>query len=97
MYYSPSLEELTMVKECKVLSYNKFMNILVFDYDGNKIQTTVVLDEKAKSVFVKYENGKYEIISKDIYEKQKNIEANEKDVLTKPVKKKGQKSENISE
>lgn len=97
MYYSPSLGELTMVKECKVLSYNKFMNILVFDYDGNKIQTTVVLDEKAKSVFVKYENEKYEIISKDIYEKQNNIEVNEKDILLKPVKKKGQKSENISE
>ena len=97
MYYSPSLEELTMVKECKVLSYNKFMNILVFDYDGNKIQTTVVLDEKAKSVFVKYENEKYEIISKNIYEKQNNIEVNEKDILLKPVKKKGQKSENISE
>lgn len=86
-----------MVKECKVLSYNKFMNILVFDYDGNKIQTTVVIDEKSKSIFVKYENAKYEIISKDIYEKQKNIEVNEKDVLSKPVKRKGQKSENISE
>lgn len=86
-----------MVKECKVLSYNKFLNILVFEYDGNKIQTTVTLDENTKSVFVKYENGKYEIISKDIYQKQNNIEVNEKDILSKPIKKKGQKSENISE
>lgn len=86
-----------MVKECKVLSYNKFLNILVFEYDGNKIQTTVTLDENTKSVFVKYENGKYEIISKDIYQKQNNIEVNEKVILSKPIKKKGQKSENISE
>lgn len=91
------LGELFMFKECKVLSYNKFMNILVFDYDGNKIQTTVVLDEKAKSVFVKYENGKYEIISKDINEKQNNIGVNEKDILSKPVKKKGPKTEHVSE
>ncbi len=58
-----------MIKECKVLSYNKFLNILVFDYDGKPIQTTVVIDTDSKTVFVKYKDGKYEIVSKNEYEK----------------------------
>lgn len=91
------LEELNMIKECKVLSYNKFLNILVFEYDGNKIQTTVTLDEDTKSVYVKYENGKYEIVSKNDYDKQNNVEINKENVFTKPVKKRGQKAENASE
>lgn len=86
-----------MIKECKVLSYNKFLNILVFEYDGNKIQTTVTLDEDTKSVYVKYENGKYEIVSKNDYDKQNNVEINKENVFTKPVKKRGQKAENASE
>lgn len=86
-----------MIKECKVLYYNKFLNILVFEYDGNKIQTTVTLDEDTKSVYVKYENGKYEIVSKNDYDKQNNVEINKENVFTKPVKKRGQKAENASE
>lgn len=58
-----------MIKECKVISYNKFLNILVFDYDGKQIQTTAVLDSECKTVFVKYQNNKYEIVSKNEYEK----------------------------
>lgn len=86
-----------MVKECKVLSYNKFLNILVFEYDGNKIQTTATLDENAKNIFIKYENGKYEIVSKNDYDKQNNIEVNKENVFTKPVKRKDKKTENIPE
>lgn len=58
-----------MIKECKILSYNKFLNILVFDYNGKKIQTTTILDTECETVFVKYKNGKYEIVSKDEYDK----------------------------
>ena len=58
-----------MVKECKVLSYNSFLNILVFDYNGKSIQTTAIIDTDCKSVFVKYNDGKYEIVSKDEYQK----------------------------
>lgn len=58
-----------MIKECKVLSYNKFLNILVFDYDGKQIQTTVHLDSEFKTVFVDYRNGKYKIVSKNEYDK----------------------------
>lgn len=58
-----------MIKECKVLSYNKFLNILVFDYDGKSIQTTAILDTECKTVFVKYKDGKYEIVSKNEYDK----------------------------
>lgn len=58
-----------MIKECKVLSYNKFLNILVFDYSGKQIQTTAKLDTECKTVFVKYKDGKYEVVSKYEYEK----------------------------
>ena len=58
-----------MIKECKVLSYNKFLNILVFDFNGKQIQTTAKLDTECKTVFVKYKDGKYEIVSKSEYEK----------------------------
>ena len=58
-----------MIKECKVLSYNKYLNILVFDFDGKQIQTTAKLDTECKTVFVKYKDGKYEIVSKSEYEK----------------------------
>ncbi len=58
-----------MIKECKVLSYNKFLNILVFDYEGKQIQTTVKLDTECKTVFIKHEDGKYKIVSKNEYDK----------------------------
>jgi hypothetical protein len=74
-----------MIKECKVLSYNKYLNILVFDFNGKQIQTTAKLDTECKTVFVKYKDGKYEIVSKSEYErsirsfnkkKEKEIEIN---------------------
>ena len=58
-----------MIKECKVLSYNKYLNILVFDFNGKQIQTTAKLDTECKTVFVKYKDGKYEIVSKNEYDK----------------------------
>lgn len=84
-----------MIKECKVLSYNKFLNILVFDYDGTQIQTTFVLDNEAKTVFVKYKNGKYEIVNKDDYDKY-NRESRKKDASMK-VSKKEMDIEDVSE
>lgn len=63
------IEVTNMIKECKVFSYNKFLNILVFDYDGKSIQTTAILDAECKTVFVKYKEGKYEIVSKNEYDK----------------------------
>ena len=58
-----------MIKECKVLSYNKFLNILVFDFNGKQIQTTAKLDTECKTVFVKYKDGKYEVVSSNEYDK----------------------------
>lgn len=62
-----------MVKECKVLSYNKCLKILVFEYDGKPIQTTHHLDDECKLVYVKFKDNKYEIVSKNTYEKSKKI------------------------
>ena len=71
-----------MIKECKVLSYNKFLNILVFDFNGKQIQTTAKLDTECKTVFVKYKDGKYEVVNKSEYEKSiRNVnKKREKDI-----------------
>lgn len=59
-----------MIKECKVLSYNKFLSILVFDFDGKVIQTTAIINPECKTVFVKKnKDGRYEVVSKSEYEK----------------------------
>ena len=58
-----------MIKECKVLSCNPFLNIIVIDFDGKTIQMTGKLDKDAKTIFVKYEDGIATISSKEDYEK----------------------------
>ena len=75
-----------MIKECKVLSYNKFLNILVFDYSGKQIQTTAKLDTECKTVFVKSKDGKYEVVSKNEYEKHIRGLNKKKDEISKHVK-----------
>ena len=58
-----------MIKECKVLSCNPFLNIIVIDFDGKTIQMTGKIDKDVKTIFVKYENGVATISSKEDYEK----------------------------
>ena len=87
-----------MIKECKVLSYNKFLHILVFDYDVKQIQTTAILDTECKTVFVKkYEDGKYEIVSKNEYEKSIRNSKKKKDKDETKESPKTEDSENVSE
>lgn len=75
-----------MIKECKVVSYNKFLNILVFNYDGKQIQTTTILDVEQKTVFIRYKDEKYEIVNRDEYDKYiQNMK--KKDMSVKPTKK----------
>ena len=58
-----------MIKECKVLSCNPFLNIIVIDFDGKTIQMTGKIDKDVKTIFVKYENGIATVSSKEDYEK----------------------------
>lgn len=58
-----------MIKKCKVISYNKFLHILVFEFEGIKIQMTHTIVEDVKEVFVKFDGGKYFIVDKSEYEK----------------------------
>ena len=58
-----------MIKECKVLSCNPFLNIIVIDFDGKTIQMTGKIDKDVKTIFVKYEDGVATISSKEDYEK----------------------------
>ena len=58
-----------MIKECKVLSCNPFLNIIVVDFDGLHIQMTGKIDKDVGAIYVKYENGVATISSKEDYEK----------------------------
>lgn len=54
-----------MIKECKVLEWNEL--VMVVDFDGNKIQMSSTKN-KEKVVYVKYENRKYNIVSREEYD-----------------------------
>lgn len=58
-----------MIKECKVLSYNPFINIIVVDFEGLHIQMTGKIGEGSETIYVKYENGIATVSSKEDYEK----------------------------
>mgnify|MGYP003302600230 CR=1 FL=1 len=58
-----------MIKECKVLSCNPFLNIIVIDFDGKTIQMTGKINKDTKTIYVKYEDGVATISSKEDYEK----------------------------
>lgn len=56
-----------MIKECKILYYNSFLKILVFDYDGKHIQISGTVHPDQETVYIKYENDKYKISNKEEY------------------------------
>lgn len=58
-----------MIKECKVLSHNPYLNSILVDFEGMKIQFTGKIEEGTKTIYVKYENGIATIVSNDEYEK----------------------------
>ena len=64
-----------MIKECKVLSCNPFLNIIVIDFGGKTIQMTGKIDKDIKTIFVKYEDGVATISSKEDYEKSLKAKA----------------------
>lgn len=83
-----------MIKECKVLSCNPFLNIIVIDFDGKTIQMTGKIDKDTKTIFVKYEDDFATISSKEDYEKSlkpkavkkpKKVEATEEVVESEAV------------
>lgn len=67
-----------MIKECKVLSCNPFLNIIVIDFDGKTIQMTGKIDKDTEIIFVKYEDGVATISSKEDYEKSLKIKVSKK-------------------
>lgn len=67
-----------MIKECKVLSCNPFLNIVVIDFDGKTIQMTGKIDEGAKTIYVKYEDGIATVSSVEDYKKSLKSKATKK-------------------
>ena len=75
-----------MIKECKVLAYNKHLNILAIEYDSRQIQLTATLaDPASKFVFIKCNGNKYEVVSKTDYEKYYNDSKKPKRAKKEPV------------
>ena len=64
-----------MIKECKVLSCNPFLNIIVIDFDGLHIQMKGKIDKDAETIYVKYEDGIATVSSKEDYEKSLKTKA----------------------
>lgn len=60
-----------MIKKCEIISQNPFLNILVVDFDGRKIQMTGSVNKNAKFVYVKYENDVATVSSLEEYEQSK--------------------------
>ena len=58
-----------MIKKCKVLSCNPFLNIIVIDLDGLHVQMTGKIDKDTETIYVKYENGIATVSSEEDYEK----------------------------
>ena len=52
-----------MIKNCSVVINNEA--VTVFDYDGNLVQIPSI-HRNADSLNIKYENGKYIVLSEDI-------------------------------
>lgn len=75
-----------MIKECKVLSCNPFLNIIVIDFDGKTIQMTGKIDKDTKTIFVKYEDGVATISSKEDYEKSLKPKAVKKPKKVETIK-----------
>lgn len=72
---------MTVIKECKVLSYNQFRKVIVFDYDGKLIQANAEIENDCKIVFVENVGNKYRIVSEE-YMKEQN-RANKRKKVTK--------------
>lgn len=70
-----------MIKECKVLSYNPFLNIIVVEFGDKIIQMTGKIDKGVKTIFVNYEDGIATISSKEDCEKSLDVKA-----INKPKK-----------
>lgn len=76
-----------MIKECKVILQNS--ELFVVNFDDKQIQFPYTLDV-GKTVFVKYEDGKYSIVKKNekkVSQKQpcKKVEIPEKDLKSSKI------------
>lgn len=60
-----------MIKECNVLLANK--DILVIDFDGASVQLSNPTNHQERSAYIKLEDRKYSLTSKEEYESSKTV------------------------
>lgn len=82
------------MKKCKIISYNQYREVVVFEYDGIKIQTHYHFDSVPEFIYVSYVNGKYEIslTRKNVVNPQKNKNKTMEVELTSEVVTSGDKT-----
>lgn len=71
-----------MIKECKVVSQNDINAVVLFDNTRVQLPSSKI---KSDTAFVKYENGRYSIVNKADYVKEKNKKAQSKDIINDDV------------
>lgn len=49
------------MERCEVLSYNKYRNVVVFDYNGDKIQMHYHLDNVPEFIYVTKDGNNFEV------------------------------------
>ena len=49
------------MERCEVLSYNKYRNVVVFDYNGDKIQMYYHLDNVPEFIYVTKDGNNFEV------------------------------------
>lgn len=71
-----------MIQECKVISQNDVNAVVLFDNIKVQLPSSKI---KSDTAFVKYERGKFYIVDKTDYVKEKNKKAQSKDTINDDV------------
>lgn len=67
-----------MIQKCNITYHNKFLNIIVFKFNDKEIQMTLDIPDGTEVVYIKYENGKYSVVSKQEYTESLNPKSEKK-------------------
>lgn len=62
-----------MIKECKIINYNKYTHIVIAEYDGTQIQFYSDKDSLDSVVYIKKESNHYTIVDKQEYDKSLKV------------------------
>lgn len=80
-----------MVKECKIIHYNKYQNVVIVDFEGIQLQLPAKLNDGAATCYIEKKDNKYFLSNEGKYKAQNSGDKPVKDTKiidpTKGVKK----------